>query len=255
MSEVSGRGVGLAALREARQKVRTELETAEKELWNGTTLVGPHRDEVAITLDGMPARVRRELEECLVRSDRRLGVARLLGRRGELELRVRVVRLELDEGGLRRRTLPPVERGIDVDEALARELFANFTLPFEVVSVLLLATLYLTKTREEAPRRGRTLPLLLALAVGAMLVWGTLVLPPFGTPDAPIHPHVAPRYINEVIAETGVPNIVTAVLADYRGFDTLGETTVIFIAGIGVMLLLSGLRRTDPEEGTPEDPS
>jgi multicomponent Na+:H+ antiporter subunit B len=88
-----------------------------------------------------------------------------------------------------------------------------------------------------------------------MLVWGTLVLPPFGTPDAPIHQHVAPRYINDAVAETGVPNLVTAVLADYRGFDTLGETTVIFIAGIGVMLLLGGLRRTDPEEGTPEDPS
>ena len=124
-----------------------------------------------------------------------------------------------------------------------------------VSTVLLLATLHLTKTREEAPRHGRLLPLLLSLAVGAMLVWGTLVLPPFGTPDAPNHQHVAPRYINDVIAETGIPNIVTAVLADYRGFDTLGETTVIFVAGIGVMVLLGGLRRQDPEEGTPEDPS
>lgn len=124
-----------------------------------------------------------------------------------------------------------------------------------VSTVLLLGTLHLTKTREEAPRHSSTLPILLSLAVGAMLVWGTLVLPPFGTPDAPIHQHVAPRYINDVMAETGVPNAVTAVLADYRGFDTLGETTVIFIAGIGVMLLLGGLRRRDPEEGTPEDPS
>jgi multicomponent Na+:H+ antiporter subunit B len=124
-----------------------------------------------------------------------------------------------------------------------------------ISTVLLLATLYLTKTREEAPRHGRLLPLLLSVVVGAMLVWGTLVLPPFGTKDAPIHQHVAPRYIEGTVAETGVPNIVTAVLADYRGFDTLGETTVIFIAGIGVMLLLGGLRRTDPEEGTPGDPS
>ena len=42
------------------------------------------------------------------------------------------------------------------------------------------------------------------------------------------------------IKETGVPNVVTSVLADYRGYDTLGETTVIFTAGIGVMLLLRG---------------
>jgi multicomponent Na+:H+ antiporter subunit B len=122
-----------------------------------------------------------------------------------------------------------------------------------VSTVLLLATLYLTKSREEAPRHGRTLPVLLVLAVGAMLVWGTLVMPPFGTPDSPIHQHVAPRYINEAIIETGVPNIVTAVLADYRGFDTLGETTVIFIAGIGVMLLLGGLRRRDSGDGSSED--
>jgi len=45
------------------------------------------------------------------------------------------------------------------------------------------------------------------------------------------------------IEETGVPNVVTAVLADYRSFDTLGETTVIFTAGIGVMLLLRGRRK------------
>ncbi|WP_119299901.1 DUF4040 domain-containing protein [Dongia deserti] len=124
-----------------------------------------------------------------------------------------------------------------------------------VSTVLLLATLHLTKTREDMPRHGRALPLLLSLAVGGMLVWGTLVLPPFGTANAPIHQHVAPRYINDVMAETGVPNIVTAVLADYRSFDTLGETTVIFIAGIGVMLLLGGLRRQSSEEGAPEDPS
>ena len=112
-----------------------------------------------------------------------------------------------------------------------------------VSTVLLLAALYLTKTREEAPKHSALVPMLLSLVVGAILVWGTLVLEPFGTPDAVIHQHVAPRYINQAIIETGVPNIVTAVLADYRGFDTLGEVTVVFIAGIGVMLLLGDLRR------------
>lgn len=114
-----------------------------------------------------------------------------------------------------------------------------------ISTVLLLGALHLTKTREETPKHSAWLPLLLSLAVGAMLVWGTLVLPSFGTPDAVIHQHVAPRYIAETVRETGSPNIVTAVLADYRGFDTLGETAVIFIAGIGVMLLLGGLRRRD----------
>ena len=78
---------------------------------------------------------------------------------------------------------------------------------------------------------------------GAILVWGTLALPPFGTADAVIHKHVVPRYLADSIKETNVPNVVTSVLADYRGYDTLGETTVIFTAGIGVMLLLRGSRR------------
>lgn len=123
-----------------------------------------------------------------------------------------------------------------------------------ISTVLLLAALYLTKTREETPKHSALLPLLLSLAVGAILVWGTLVLQPFGTADSVIHQHVAPRYINEAAIETGVPNIVTAVLANYRGFDTLGEVTVIFIAGIGVMLLLGGLHRPDrPADSEAED--
>jgi multicomponent Na+:H+ antiporter subunit B len=49
---------------------------------------------------------------------------------------------------------------------------------------------------------------------------------------------VSPRYIEKAFEETAVPNMVTAVLADYRGYDTLGETTVIFAAGICCLLIL-----------------
>jgi multicomponent Na+:H+ antiporter subunit B len=112
-----------------------------------------------------------------------------------------------------------------------------------ISTVVLLATLNLVKTTEMRPVRPRLLALFVTAATGAFLVWGTLVLPPFGTPDAIIHAHVAPRYLADTIKETGVPNAVTSVLADYRGYDTLGETTVIFTAGIGVMLLLRGARR------------
>lgn len=112
-----------------------------------------------------------------------------------------------------------------------------------VSTVLLLATLHLVKTTEMKRVRPNLLPLFASLGTGAVLVWGTLVLPPFGTPDAAIHKHVAPRYIADSIKETNVPNVVTSVLADYRGYDTLGETTVIFTAGIGVMLLLRKARR------------
>jgi multicomponent Na+:H+ antiporter subunit B len=47
-------------------------------------------------------------------------------------------------------------------------------------------------------------------------------------------------------SEIGIPNIVTSVLASYRGYDTYGEVTVIFTAGVGVMLLLGRARRRDP---------
>lgn len=117
-------------------------------------------------------------------------------------------------------------------------------------TVLLLATLHLVKTTEMRQPRINLLPLFVSLGTGAVLVWGTLVLPPFGTADAVIHKHVAPRYLADTIKETNVPNVVTSVLADYRGYDTLGETTVIFTAGIGVMLLLRrSRRRASPKDG------
>jgi multicomponent Na+:H+ antiporter subunit B len=109
--------------------------------------------------------------------------------------------------------------------------------------VLLLTTLYLIKTTESVSLHTKWIPLLMSGVVAAVLIWGTMSLPPFGTADAPIHKHVAPRYLSESIKETNVPNVVTAVLADYRGFDTLGEVVVIFTAGIGVMMLLRGRRR------------
>jgi multicomponent Na+:H+ antiporter subunit B len=119
-----------------------------------------------------------------------------------------------------------------------------------VSTVILLATLHLIKTTEVRAPRPQLLPLFACVGAGAVLVWGTLVLPPFGSPDNVIHEHVVPRYLAESINETHVPNVVTSVLADYRGYDTLGETTVIFTAGIGVMLLLRRVRRSgrDPEK-------
>lgn len=120
-----------------------------------------------------------------------------------------------------------------------------------ISTIVFLATLFLTNSRENPRPRNVFLPLFVSAAVGAALIYGTFDLPPFGVADAPIHLHTAPHYLNESMGEIGVPNIVTAVLADYRGYDTLGETTVIFTAGIGVMLLLKGRRRRkDKNEGS-----
>jgi multicomponent Na+:H+ antiporter subunit B len=107
-----------------------------------------------------------------------------------------------------------------------------------ISTVLMLGTLALTARTEKKPARPAWLPLLVVVITGAALIYGTLDMPLWGDAAAPINQHVVPRYILGALPETGVPNIVTAVLASYRGYDTLGEVTVIFTAGIGVMLLL-----------------
>ena len=112
-----------------------------------------------------------------------------------------------------------------------------------ITTVLFIGTLALTTRREKAPTHKPLLPLLVCLVAGAVLIYGSLDMAPFGDPSAPSHHHVAPYYIAKTVPETEVPNIVTSVLASYRGYDTLGETTVIFTAGIGVILLLGSWRR------------
>jgi multicomponent Na+:H+ antiporter subunit B len=114
-------------------------------------------------------------------------------------------------------------------------------------TVLMLGTVALT-TREEKPVRFRPVQLLVVVVTGLVLMYGTLSLPSFGGADTPAQLHVAPLYLAEAAERTGVPNIVTAVLASYRGFDTLGEVVVILSAGVGVIVLLLGGRR-DQDQG------
>ncbi len=116
-----------------------------------------------------------------------------------------------------------------------------------ISTVLMLSTLALTGRTEKESRRSSVLPLLVVVATGAALIYGTLDMPPFGAADNPIHQHVAPRYIEESPKEVGMPNMVTSVLASYRGFDTFGETVVVFAAAIGVLSLLGVARRREED--------
>jgi multicomponent Na+:H+ antiporter subunit B len=111
-----------------------------------------------------------------------------------------------------------------------------------VSTVLMLGTLYLTKIREALPIRGASLPLFVAIVTALVLLWGISDLPPFGLPSNPVVA-AGPDYMARSVPETGIPNVVTSTLASYRGYDTLGETVVVFTAGIGVLVLLKRSRR------------
>lgn len=118
-----------------------------------------------------------------------------------------------------------------------------------ISTVLMLGTLALTVREEKRPSHSALLPLLVCAIAGAALIYGTRDMPTFGAPDTPVQTYVAPDYITRTPVETGVPNIVTAVLASYRGYDTLGETAVIFTAAIAVLLLLGASgRKTDGKD-------
>jgi multicomponent Na+:H+ antiporter subunit B len=112
-----------------------------------------------------------------------------------------------------------------------------------ISTVLMLGTIALTARTEKMPSHSSALPLIVVIITGTVLVYGTLDMPNFGSPDAPVQTHVGPEYLARTPVEIDVPNIVTAILSSYRGYDTLGETAVVFTAGIGVVLLISGMGR------------
>lgn len=81
---------------------------------------------------------------------------------------------------------------------------------------------------------------LLTIALAVILFYAAADLPQVGDGNSPANTHVSPRYIEDAMDEIGSPNLVTGVLADYRGYDTLGETTVIFVAGVATIMILRG---------------
>lgn len=125
-----------------------------------------------------------------------------------------------------------------------------------ISTVLLLAGMLLTARREK-PVTPRRTPIALGavIVVGALLIYATIDMPAFGDAESPANSTIGREYIERTPKEISVPNIVTAVLASYRGFDTLGEVMVVFTAGVAVILLLGagsvrgGRDVKDPKEG------
>ena len=119
-----------------------------------------------------------------------------------------------------------------------------------ISTVLFLAAMAFLPAEEKPARKNSTgfshtlIATVVCVAAGLLLITAALDLPAFGDPNAPAQLHVAPRYLQESGDVLHIPNVVTTVLASYRGFDTLGETIVVFTAGLGVLMLLAGATRT-----------
>ena len=118
-----------------------------------------------------------------------------------------------------------------------------------VSTVLFFAAVYQTTRRVGVRKSGRMLSkavaLVAALLTGLVLIIAEADFPGFGDLFTPASLHVSPYYITQTLHDTNVPNMVTAVLADYRGFDTMFETAVIFTAGLAVIAILRRFKQED----------
>jgi multicomponent Na+:H+ antiporter subunit B len=113
-----------------------------------------------------------------------------------------------------------------------------------LATVLFLVTLFDTAPKDSRLRRPPP-PLAGVLGLpmlGILLLFAANDLPSLGDPTSPANVHISPYYLQQSYADTLTPNVVTSVLMDYRGFDTLIETVVIFTAGIACSLLLKETR-------------
>ncbi len=91
------------------------------------------------------------------------------------------------------------------------------------------------------------LTVLILMPAAVVLFQAAGQLPAVGDGTAPAFTHVAPYYLERAHDDTGAPNFVTAVLADYRGYDTFGELMVIFTAGLACLLILGGREEAPPD--------
>lgn len=114
-------------------------------------------------------------------------------------------------------------------------------------TVLMLSALRLTGAVENTKHRHSALGLFIVVLTGAALIYGVLDFPNMGDPNAPVQLNLAPEFIQITQEKIDIPNVVTAVLASFRGYDTFGETVVIFSAGVAVLLLL-GMNQVEPKQ-------
>ncbi len=119
-----------------------------------------------------------------------------------------------------------------------------------ITTVIFLSALALTAEREQVVKSGRRLAMVVVSVLAALIIYATFDKPRLGDPEAPVHQHLAPWYLENTPLYMDFPNVVTAVLGSFRGYDTLGEVFVVFAACIGVLFILG----VKPPEGGTYDP-
>ena len=108
-----------------------------------------------------------------------------------------------------------------------------------VSTVLMLSAMLLAdRNSTPVPMRRQLGALVVVVIAGAAMLYAVGDMPAFGDPNSPANSHVGMDFMAKTAKEIKIPNVVTAVLASYRGYDTFGEAVVIFSAGLGVLLLL-----------------
>ena len=120
-----------------------------------------------------------------------------------------------------------------------------------VSTVFFVATIYNTARTIRYDKRDFGLKLLTAIVVivvGGFLATAVSDFPDWGDPQSPANSYVAAYYLTHSMEQTNVPNVVTTTLADYRAFDTMFETAVVFVAALAIVSLLRRKRRKDEKE-------
>ena len=109
-----------------------------------------------------------------------------------------------------------------------------------ISTILFLAALsFLPKEEvQESFNKNDIFALSICLLIGWLLIWASYDLPMVGNENNPVHQHLVSDFIEGSKNHIGIPNVVTAILASYRGYDTFGETIVIYTAGLAVFILL-----------------
>ncbi|MBN8828650.1 MAG: DUF4040 domain-containing protein [Sphingobacteriia bacterium] len=123
---------------------------------------------------------------------------------------------------------------LDSPDVAMTETAVNAT----IGTIFLLAAASRLNSNFESDKKYKLIAKILCISLFALFVKVSLDLPDFSDSTSPVFSEVYKHYINNTYQEIGIPSFVTAILSSYRGFDTLGETMVIFVAGLIVGMIL-----------------